>query len=512
MAEEQASRQHNVIEVRDVSIEFPGVKALQNVCTTFESGKVDALVGANGAGKSTLMKILAGANPGYTGTLLFNGEEVEVRAPQVAGELGIEIVYQEVDTALIPSLSVAENIMLGHMIYGMRGKTFLSWPYINDTARGVLERLGIDIDPRAMVSTLTLAQKQMVVIARAVRSNCRFLILDEPTAPLSISETDQLFDIVRQLKGNGVGVIFISHRLNELFEICDRVTVLRDGRLIKTFDLDESVTQDDIVTLMLGHALVNEVDRSGRQIGEDVLKVSGLADAGHRIHDIDLHLRRGEILGLAGLVGAGKTELCKALFGALGKTTGSIEVNGSAVRFQDPSAAVRGGFALIPEERRQEGIVVGESVCTNLSLATLGKHCRASFIDFAGELDAAKKKIADLGIKTPSPAQPVGLLSGGNQQKVTIGKWLDSDADIYIFDEPTKGIDVGAKAEIYDLIVNLARQGKSVIYATSEQSEILMLTDRMYVMYSGTIQKEMTTEEADEEKILYYATGGSDRG
>ena len=498
------------IECRDVSIEFPGVKALQHIDLTFTSGRVDALIGANGAGKSTLMKILAGANPTYTGEIYYNGELVEIRSPQDASKLGIEIVYQEVDTALIPTLSVAENIMIEHMVYGMKGKSFLNWGYINKTAKQILDQLQIDLDPRTLVANLTLAQKQMVVIARAVRSNCKFLILDEPTAPLSIAETNQLFELVRELRGEGVGVIFISHRLDELFQICDQATVLRDGMLVKTFALDSSVTQDDIVTLMLGRALVNEVDRSGRTIGDDILTLKGFGDKAGRVHDVDLHLRSGEIVGISGLVGAGKSELCKTIYGAFGKPMGEMDLHGSAVAFGDPAAAVAAGLALVPEERRAEGVVIGESVCQNLSLATLGDHCAAGFINFASELASANEKIASLGIKTPSPAQPVALLSGGNQQKVTIGKWLDSKADIYIFDEPTKGIDVGAKAEIYDLIVELARTGKAVIYATSEQNEILMLTDRTYVMYNGTVQKELETAKTNEEEIVFYSTGGVD--
>lgn len=498
------------IAMKDISVEFPGVKALQHVGCDFEGGRVKALVGANGAGKSTLMKVLSGVNSNYTGQITFDGRPVEIRSPGDAKKLGIEIVYQEVDTALVPSLSVGENIMTEYLVYGLKKGGVVNWKHLHSEAAKVLERLHVPLDTHALVSSLTLAQKQMVVIARAALGNCSFLILDEPTAPLSQNETEKLFDLVRQLKAEGVGIIFISHRLDELFEICDSITVLRDGQLIKTFDLDETTTIPSIVELMLGRAYNEDIDRSGREIGGTLLETRGLADREHRVTGVDMTVRRGEIVGLSGLVGAGKTELCKTLFGAFGKQEGELLLNGRPVQASSPAQAVKSGMAFIPEERRKEGILVGEPVVSNLSLATLSKHTRAlSVIDRKSESQAAEGKVEDLKIKTPSIRQRVGLLSGGNQQKVTIGKWLDSGADLYIFDEPTKGIDVGAKAEVYRLIVELARQGKGIIYASSEQSEIMSLTDRVYVMYSGKIQKELVTAETDEAELLFYSTGGT---
>lgn len=498
------------IAMKDISVEFPGVKALQHVGCDFEGGRVKALVGANGAGKSTLMKVLSGVNSNYTGQITFDGRPVEIRSPGDAKKLGIEIVYQEVDTALVPSLSVGENIMTEYLVYGLKKGGVVNWKHLHSEAARVLERLHVPLDTHVLVSSLTLAQKQMVVIARAALGNCSFLILDEPTAPLSQNETEKLFDLVRQLKAEGVGIIFISHRLDELFEICDSITVLRDGQLIKTFDLDETTTIPSIVELMLGRAYNEAIDRSGREIGGTLLETRGLADREHRVTGVDMTVRRGEIVGLSGLVGAGKTELCKTLFGAFGKQEGELLLNGRPVQASSPAQAVKSGMAFIPEERRKEGILVGEPVVSNLSLATLSKHTRAlSVIDRKSESQAAEGKVEDLKIKTPSIRQRVGLLSGGNQQKVTIGKWLDSGADLYIFDEPTKGIDVGAKAEVYRLIVELARQGKGIIYASSEQSEIMSLTDRVYVMYSGKIQKELVTAETDEAELLFYSTGGT---
>lgn len=499
----------SLIEVKDISVEFPGVKALQHIDCVFEGGKVKALVGANGAGKSTLMKVLSGVNSNYTGQIYADGQPVEIRDPGDAKKLGIEIVYQEVDTALVSNLSVGENIMMDYLVYQLKNIGVVNWKYLHEEAAKILEKLHVPINTKTLVSELSLAQKQMVVIARAALGKCKFLILDEPTAPLSQKETERLFELVRQLKSEGVGIIFISHRLDELFQICDSITVLRDGQLIKTFDLDSSVTIAAIVELMLGKAFNEAVDKSGRTIGNVMLETKGLSDKEHRVNNINIQIHAGEIVGLSGLVGAGKTELCKTLFGAFGKQEGTVLIKGQPVDISTPFKAVKNGIAFIPEERRKEGIIISESVGTNLSLATLKNHSKVmTLINHASENKAAEKKVDELKIKTPSINQIVGLLSGGNQQKVTIGKWLDSGADIYIFDEPTKGIDVGAKAEVYRLIVELARQGKAIIYASSEQSEIMSLTDRVYVMYNGQIQGELMTPDTDEAELLLYSTGG----
>ena len=500
----------NVIEVKGVSIEFPGVKALQNVSCKFESGMAKALIGANGAGKSTLMKVLAGANPTYTGEVYFNGKKVELRNPVDAKAQGVGIVYQEVDSILTPNLSVAENIMTDHLIYELKGLGVVNWSRMNKEAAAVLKELDIDINVKTLVSNLTLAEKQMVVIARAMVQNCKFLILDEPTAPLSQKETETLFDLVRRLKKKNCGIIFISHRLNELFEICEAIAVMKDGQMVGERQVDGKLKIDDIVQMMLGGKHVLDLDKSGRNVGEVVLKTENLKDKKGRVHNINMEVRKGEIVGISGLVGAGKTELCKTLFGEFGKVEGTYEVCGKTVNPVCPADAIKAGLALIPEERRKEGIFIEDTVNHNMSIVTLGKFSKVlTFINRRQELEAAKKKIASLTVKTPSPHQKVGLLSGGNQQKVTIGKWLDSNAEVYIFDEPTKGIDVGAKNEIYKLIVELARQGKAVIYTSSEQSEILLVSDRTYVMYDGTIQKELRTDQTTEEEILFYSTGGS---
>lgn len=495
--------------MRDISIEFPGVKALSAVDFCVESGKVYALVGANGAGKSTLMKVMAGAYDHYTGKIFFNDEEVNIRSPRDAKDLGIEIVYQEVDTALVPYLTVAENIMLNVLVNKMGNKVFVRWPQIHKTAKQILNRLNINIDTNAIVEDLKLAQKQMVLIARAIAEDCRFLILDEPTAPLSNTETEELFALVRDLVSNhNVGVVFISHRLPEVFEICEQITIMKDGKVVTNQKL-EGLTVNKVVEFMLGQKLSETFPKREVQLGEILLQVNHLAEEDGMVRDASFNVRAGEIVGIAGLVGAGKTELCKTLFGALKSTEGEILLKGKQLKITSPFSAVSQGLALVPEERRKEGVLVEEPVYSNLSSATLAKFSSPiGFIKAAAEKINAKKLISELGIKTPHENQKVAFLSGGNQQKVAVGKWLIADADVYIFDEPTKGVDVGAKHDIFELIGNLAEQGKAVIYASCEFSEILGITDRTFVMYDGQIVKELQTKEINEEQLLFYSTGG----
>ena len=504
----------HVIEMKNIGVEFPGVRALKGVDLTIESQKVTALIGANGAGKSTLMKVLSGVYNHYTGQITIDGKDVEIREPNTAKLLGIETVYQEVDTALEPNLSVAENIMVDYLVNGLGKKQFFNWNYIYKTSQEILDKLGLtDIDNRQLVGTMPLAKKQMVVIARAVLRDCRFLVLDEPTAALSEAETQHLFEIVRDLKNNrGVGVIFISHRLNELFEICDTLTVLRDGNLVLADQpLTKETTINDIVQYMLGETYDQVLDRSGRTIGEKVLEVEGLTEYTGKCKDCSFYVRSGEIVGIAGLVGAGKTEMLKTLYAALPVSSGVVKVHGKEISPRIPADAVKAGICMIPEERRKEGLELTMSVAYNLSMATLSKYAQnpMQFLDKKQERVDAVSKVEQLHIATPSIDQQVMFLSGGNQQKVVIGKWIGSDADVFIFDEPTQGIDVGAKQEVYKLCIDLARQGKAVIYCTSETGEILALTDRTYVMYDGQIQKEFNTAETNEQQILVYSTGGT---
>lgn len=500
---------HQHLKMQDITIEFPGVKALSNATFELETGRIHALIGANGAGKSTLMKVLSGAYDHYTGRIYMNDEEVQIRSPRDAKKLGIEIVYQEVDSALIPYFDVAENILLDSIVNQSKGKVWMNWSNIHQTAKAILTQLDTSIDTHTLVSDLSLAEKQMVLIARALVEKPRFLILDEPTAPLSQKETENLFRIVRELaKKHQVGIIFISHRLPELFEVCDEITVMRNGKVVARQEID-SITSKQVVELMLGRSTEEMNWKKKVEIGETIFEIKQLTQQDRLVKEIDLTIKRGEIVGVAGLVGAGKTELCKTIFGVLPARSGEMYLEGKKIDVRSPSAAVSQGIALVPEERRKEGILINEEVYTNLSAANLDKFSnRIGFVNQSKEKTSARKMIKDLGIKTPSENQKVGLLSGGNQQKVAIGKWLVADASIYLFDEPTKGVDVGAKGDIFHLIGRLADLGKGILYASSELSEILSVSDRIYVMYDGKIVKELITNRTNEEEILYYSTGG----
>ncbi len=496
------------LETKHVSIEFPGVKALDDVDFSVSTGEIRAVVGANGAGKSTLMKVLAGANPTYTGDVLVNGQKVVLHEPVEAKKLGIQIVYQEVDTALVPTLSVAENIMINELV--MSKGQGMPWRHVREEAKKALARLNItDINVRTLVQNLSLAQKQMVLIARAIRMECNFLILDEPTAPLSMKETQELFDVVKHLmQTENIAVIFISHRLNEILEICENYTVMRNGKIVDTRPVTPQTTIKEIVEMMLGRSFEENFPKEYCEIGEKLFSVEHLSGADGKVDDVTFHVNRGEIVGIAGLVGAGKSELVKTIFGAYKKTGGKIILNGKELTIHNPSDAVRQGIALVPEERRKEGVLVNESVSFNLSAASLGDFCTASFVNKRRVNENAKKFVENLGIKTPTIRQLVKNLSGGNQQKVAVGKWLAANGDVYMFDEPTKGVDVGAKQDIFRLINNIAKEGKGVIYASCENQELLSLTDRLYVMYSGHIVAELKTSEARDETIMNYSVGG----
>ena len=494
------------LEMRNISIEFPGVKALHDVTFATNAGISHALVGANGAGKSTLMKVLSGAYNHYTGSIFIDGREVEIRYPRDAKDLGIEIVYQEVDTALISYLTVAENIMLDAMVNDMGRRQFVRWKQIHSEARRILDLLNVRIDTRKLVSQLTMAQKQMILIARAIYKEPRFLILDEPTAPLSNTETEELFRVVRDLLKRGIGVIFISHRLSELKEICNEITVLRDGEYVGHEAMDE-ISINEIIEMMLGRRFIESYPKYKVPIGEIVFEVEQLSD-GRNVRDVNLYVRSGEIVGIAGLVGAGKSELCKTIFGASSAEYRKASFHGKPFNINNPFTSVSQGLALVPEERRKEGVLVQESVAVNLTAAALSNFCGVMrFINFAKERNAVRDIIRSMGIKTSTEYQKVRYLSGGNQQKVAVGKWLITKSDMYILDEPTKGIDVGAKTDIFNLIGNLAKKGKAIIYASCELAEVLGITDRVYVMYNGRIVKELETKNTNEEELLFYSTG-----
>ncbi|MFC3883326.1 sugar ABC transporter ATP-binding protein [Bacillus songklensis] len=488
---------------------FGSFHALKGVDFTVRSGEVHALLGANGAGKSTLMKILCGVYDEYQGAIVKNGEHVSIRSPRDAKKHGIQVVHQEVDVALIPYLSVAENIMLDAQV--STRKRFVRWRNLHDQAKAALKQLGVKLDVRREVSTLTLSEKQQVLIARAIVQQVQFLILDEPTAPLSVEETKYLFKVIRQLAENGVGVIYISHRLQEVFDIADRVTVVRDGVHVATKAISET-NVEEVISFMLGREFGEEFPKEVVPIHDTLFSVDHLSWE-DKLEDISLSVREGEIVGIAGLVGAGKTELCRSLFGLTDHVSGEVKVGNRRLALNKPPYYyIENGIALVPEERRKEGILVEESIASNLTLPGLANFTTFSFLHRSKEQKEAKRTVQEVGIKASSIQQKVGTLSGGNQQKVAIGKWLLQDADVYLFDEPTKGVDIGSKSDIFQLINGLAKKGKGIVYATCEFNELIGIADRIYVMYDGRIVKELSRREATQEIIFYYAAGGEKTG
>ncbi|RWR03272.1 ABC transporter [[Pantoea] beijingensis] len=495
----------NRLEMHDISIAFGGFAALRQVDFTLEGGSIHALTGANGAGKSTLMAVLSGAHHDYRGDILLDGEPVAINSPRDAKQLGIHLVQQEVDVALIPGLSVAENIMLDRL--AEEGQLY-RWKQVRQQARELLAQLEVQIDVRRRIDNCSLAEKQQILLARALSHHCRFLILDEPTAPLDQYESERLFRVVRRLKESGIGVVFISHRIHELKAICDRLTVLRDGCLVESTAMD-NLSGEQIVEKMLGHQLEDIwPPRRAEPYTETLLRIEGLHDD-TLLRDISLSLRKGEVLGIAGLAGAGKTELCKALFGASPSRIRIGELHGKPWKPQSPHASVEQGLALVPEERRKEGIFIDESVATNLSITADNSFSHFGLFNHRQAWRWAEEIIGKLGVRTTGPQQTLRRLSGGNQQKVAIGKWLRNDADVLIFDEPTKGVDIKAKTDLFVLIDKLARQGKGVIYASGEFAELVGLCDRICVLWDGRIVAEMDACNADEETLLLYSTGGT---
>ena len=495
----------NRLEMNNINLAFSGFRALSNVAFTLRGGSVHALTGANGAGKSTLMAVLCGTHAHYEGEIVINNQPVSVRSPRDAKLLGIHLVQQEVDVALVPGLSIAENIMLDRLAEPGLG---FSWRAVREQAREALAQLDITLDVRRPIDSCTLAEKQQILLARALSHHCRFLILDEPTAPLDQHESERLFTVVRRLQQQGIGVVFISHRIHELKAICDTLTVLRDGKLIESSPMND-LSGEQIVEKMLGHELSDIFPPQRPPHGEEILlQVDGLHDEG-LLQDISLRLRKGEILGIAGLAGAGKTELCKALFGASKSRLTRGELNSQPWRPRDPADSVLRGLALVPEERRKEGIFIEEPIGMNLAVSADNSFSRWSLFGHRQAWRWAEEVIARIGIRTTGPAQTLRRLSGGNQQKVAIGKWLRGNANVLIFDEPTKGVDVKAKTDLFTLIDGLARDGKGIIYASGEFSELVGLCDRICVLWDGRIVAEIPGAEAREETLLYYSTGGA---
>ena len=486
--------------MRDIQKYFPGVHALDNAQLEVRGGEVLALVGENGAGKSTLMKVLTGIYKRDGGEILYKGQPVDFHSPKEAQEKGIGIIHQELN--LMPHLTVAENIYIGRE--PAKG-LFLDKRKANGDARKLLESLGLNIQPTTVVKDLSVAKQQMVEIAKALSFDSELLIMDEPSAALTDKEIDELFKFIRALKARGHGIIYISHRLDELAVIADRVTVMRDGQFVGTVGIHD-VTKEQIISMMVGRTIYEEPKtKSNVPDGAPVvLEVKNMV--ANNVKNVSFTLRKGEILGFAGLMGAGRTETMRAIFAADPRVSGEIFLNGKKIEINAPSDAVNHGIGYLSEDRKRYGLALGLSVRDNSVMAALENYMKGLFIDAKRTEEVTREYVEKLSTRTPSTAQLVKNLSGGNQQKVIVAKWLIRNCDILIFDEPTRGIDVGAKSEIYHLMNNLVKEGKSIIMISSEMPELLRMSDRLVVMSEGNVTGEMDISEATQEKIMTLAT------
>jgi ABC-type sugar transport system ATPase subunit len=491
------------LRMEAISKSFPGVQALQGVTFEVARGEIHALVGENGAGKSTLMKILTGALSRDQGGISLRGQPVEIDTPSDAQALGISMIHQEL--SLIPYLTVGQNIYLGREPRG-RLPGFINWTALYDQAQELLDRLNVAVDARAEVAELRIAQQQMVEVAKALSLNADLIAMDEPTSALTERETDVLFDVMRSLRAQGVSLIFISHRLDEVFEIADRVTVLRDGQLIGTSPIAE-LDDDRVVRMMVGRELGEMYPKAEVERQSLVLEATDLHD-GHELHGVSLKLYRGEILGVAGLVGAGRTALAETLFGIRPAVSGEVRVEDQPVRIGSAGEAIRLGMGFVPEDRKLQGLFMNMAVRENIMLSALDQVTRWGFVNSARADRLAREEVKRLDIRTPSLRQRVRNLSGGNQQKVIIARWLTLKPRVLILDEPTRGIDVGAKAEIHALMNQLAQEGVGVLMISSELPEILGVSDRILVMHEGQVTGEFSRNVATQDDIMRAATGG----
>ena len=491
-----------LLRATGITKSYAGVQALRSASLELRAGEVHALIGENGAGKSTLIKIITGAVAPDDGELWIDGRTVTHNSPRVAKELGVAAIYQQ--PALFPELTVGENIALGVEQSGMAGR--VDWRGRRRRAAELLAQVGARIDPDLDAGALTMPQQQLVEIARALGADAKVLILDEPTASLSEEDTRNLFNVIRSLRERGVGMIYISHRLEELPVIADRVTVLRDGRTIDTRPMSE-VDRRQLIQMMVGRELSAVFPKREVPLGEVVLELRELGCTGSGIHGVNLSVRAGEIVGLAGLVGAGRTELARAVFGVTPADEGEILLRGEPVRIGSPAEAIRRGIAYLPEDRRRHGVILDMQIGANITLASLDRLSRFGTLDLKREKEVAGDYARRLGVKTPAIYVPVATLSGGNQQKVALSRWLLTRPSVLILDEPTQGIDVGAKSEIHALMTDLAAEGVAVLMISSELPEILGMSDRVAVMYGGTIVETLDRAEATQPKILALALG-----
>jgi ribose transport system ATP-binding protein len=489
------------LEVRDIIKSFPGVKALKGVSLRVMPGEVLSVVGENGAGKSTLMKILAGVQSQDSGQILVDGVERNFSSVSDAMSHGIAIIHQELNLA--DNLEIGANIFLGRE---PRRLGIINNQKINAEAKALLERIGLNVSPRMLVRELTVGQQQMVEITKALSINARVLIMDEPTSSLSAGESARLFQVIRDLRSAGVSIVYISHRLAEVQDLSDRVTVLRDGENAGELQRQD-VSHDSLVRLMVGRDISRFFVRNPHAKGDVAIEVKDVVTATWPRHRLNLKIRAGEIVGIAGLVGAGRTELLRTLFGVDAPISGSIEVAGHVVPLKSPQDAIAAGVALVPEDRKQQGVVLEMTIRENTGLASLHQHSRFGFLNFAVEKMQSAEMGKRLRVKAPNDLHRVGNLSGGNQQKVVLGKWLALKPRVLLLDEPTRGIDVGAKQEIYQLMDELAGQGIAVLFVSSEMEEIIGMSDRVIVMHEGRITGELNREELSEESVMHLATG-----
>lgn len=497
------SPEKSLLEVRDITMSFPGVLALKGVNLAIGKGEVVALIGENGAGKSTLMKILAGVQEPTTGEVLIDGQSVRLENCRKAMSFGIVLIHQELNLA--DNLSVGANIFLGREPRSKFG--LIDKGTIFKESERVLAMIGLAVSPDAIVSDLTIGQQQMVEIAKALSINARVLIMDEPTSSLSQAETENLFKVVKQLRGSGVSVVYISHRLGEVVELANRVVVFRDGENAGNL-AREDINHDNMVRLMIGRDISEFYERTARTPGDVVLKVSDVRTPAFPQHEVSLSVRSGEIVGLSGLVGAGRTELLRVIFGVDQPLGGSLAVGGVEKKFLSPFDAIQAGIALVPEDRKGEGLLLPMSVKHNVSLAGILKHKKHGFIlDRAQETAVTAEMTEKLSIKTPGADQIIQYLSGGNQQKAVLGKWLAMNPKVLLLDEPTRGIDVGSKTEIYRLMEDLAAKGMAILFVSSEMEEILNMSDRALVMHEGRMTGELSRDELTEQAVMNLATG-----
>lgn len=487
-----------LLQMKNIHKTFPGVYALKSVDFELKAGEVHAIIGENGAGKSTLIKVLGGIHAADKGEIFIEGKKVEIRSVKDAQKHGISIIHQEL--VLVPYMTVAENIFLGRE--PMKGR-LVNTAKMHEEAQQLIDSYGINIDAKSLIRNLTIAQQQMVEIIKAISYNSKILVMDEPTSSISDKEVKFLFETMRNLTAKGVGIIYISHRMSELAEICDRVTVMRDGSYIGTKVVKET-HNDELISMMVGRELKNYYTRDFHKDGEVILKCENISD--HKmVKSVSFEVNKGEIVGFAGLVGAGRSEVMKCIFGLTKGYTGDIYIDGKKAEIKSPSDAIKHGIALVPEDRKLEGLYLIQSVRFNSTIEVLKEFIKGIFVNRRKEEEITQKYIDMMSTKTPSMEQAIGKLSGGNQQKVMIGRWLATSPKILILDEPTRGVDVGAKSEIYAIMNNLAKAGMAIIMISSEMPELINMSDRIYVMCEGKITGCLRHEEITQEKIMKLA-------